>query len=345
MPVSQVFHEHTQSLPVKQVFLIHRETGILLQQAQAETDIQKDWDIVSGMLTALADFIHDSFSIGQDESLETIRVGELTVMVEQGRRAALAGVLRGEAPDNLRDQFKTTLDKIHAEFGHELEAFDGETSIFDKSRPVLESCLGALVSTDQTRILPLTWLAVAVPLLVASIWGATSAHERHRWNSYVSYISGKDGVVVIEEGKRNGRHYIQGLRDPMAADPLSLLAERGFLVAEVDSKWAPYQAMHSTLTLPRLEQVLDPPETITLSMDEGMLIMKGTAPTEWMDSALDKLKGLTGLSGYRTDGLIVSDLNQSRRWHRLIRRLKAEPGLIVIDSGRRNDRFLCVRHA
>lgn len=339
VPVSQVFHEHTQSLPVKQVFLIHRETGILLQQAQSETDIEKDWDIVSGMLTALADFIHDAFSVGHDQGLETIRVGELTVIVEQGRRAALAGVLRGEAPDDLRDQFATTLDKIHAEFGHELEAFDGETSIFDKSRPVLETCLGSLVSTDQTRMLPQTLLAVALPIIVAAIWGAVAALERHRWTSYVSHISEEPGIVIIEEGKRNGRYYVNGLRDPTAVNPKTVLMERGFVLADVDSRWASYQAMHSTLTLPRLELVLDPPETITLSMEDGMLIMRGSAPTEWMDGALAKLKGLTGLSGYRTDGLIVSDLNESRRWHRLISGLESEPGIVVFASGRRNDRY------
>ncbi len=339
VPVSQVFHEHTQSLPVKQVFLIHRETGILLQQAQAEEEVQKDWDIVSGMLTALADFIHDSFSIGQDEGVETIRVGELTVMVEQGRRAALAGVLQGEAPDHLRDQFRTTLDKIHAEFGHELEAFDGETSIFDKSRPVLESCLGALVTTDQTRILPQTWIAVSIPIIAAAAWGAMAAFEGHRWNSYVTYISEKPGIVVIEEGQRNGGHFINGLRDPTAIDPLAELANRGFVVAEVESRWAPYQAMHSTLTLPRIEQVLNPPETITLTMEDGMLMIRGTAPTEWMDEALEKLKGLTGLAGYRADGVFRSDLNENRRWQRFIRRLDTEPGIIVFESGRRNDRF------
>src|SRR5579871_446659 len=47
---------------VEQVFLIHRKTGLLLQHAAVENAETKDPDMVSGMLTAIQDFVHDTVS-------------------------------------------------------------------------------------------------------------------------------------------------------------------------------------------------------------------------------------------------------------------------------------------
>ena len=47
--------------------------------------------MVSGMLTAIRDFVQDAFkSQSATESLDTLRVGELEVWVEQGPHAVLA---------------------------------------------------------------------------------------------------------------------------------------------------------------------------------------------------------------------------------------------------------------
>ena len=338
-PFYAVLAEHTRSLPVRQVFLIHRETGLLLGQAQSEVDTSKDWDIVSGMLTALTDFIHDSFSIGQEDSLETIRVGELTVMIEQGRHAALAGIVHGEIPDDLRDRFRAALDKIHEQLGPELQVFDGDTAIVESRRAFLDTALGALVGSSRVRILPQTWLVAVVPLLVLLVWGYFVVVEELRWNRYVADVAARPGIVVIDEGQQDGRRFIHGLRDPMAVDPVQVLGERGFFVGDVDSRWAPYQALHSTLTLPRIRQVLDPPPGIELSLEDGMLVMRGSASQEWIDRAIETLKSMTGMTGYMTDNLVVSDIGETRYWNRYLARLEREPGIVVIQSGRRNGGF------
>src|SRR5580704_2317619 len=63
---------------VEQVFLIHRNTGLLLQHVAAysvpaaET---RDPEMVSGMLTALQDFSRDSISGAGSEPLENFRLG------------------------------------------------------------------------------------------------------------------------------------------------------------------------------------------------------------------------------------------------------------------------------
>src|SRR3984885_11863172 len=78
---------------VEQVFLIHRSSGLLLQHvaassvAKAET---KDPEMVSGMLTAIQDFVRDSVS-GAGSNLETVRMGEIEVVLAYGPDAILGG--------------------------------------------------------------------------------------------------------------------------------------------------------------------------------------------------------------------------------------------------------------
>ena len=58
--------------------------------------------MVSGMLTAIRDFVQDSFGGKESEGLDAFQVGQFTIWVEQGPLAVLAGVIRGNPPRELR---------------------------------------------------------------------------------------------------------------------------------------------------------------------------------------------------------------------------------------------------
>lgn len=64
---------------VEQVLLIHKRTGLVLQHLVAETVAARDADLISAMLTAIQDFVQDSFSVQNGEPLETLQFGELTM--------------------------------------------------------------------------------------------------------------------------------------------------------------------------------------------------------------------------------------------------------------------------
>ncbi len=101
-PFAEVVLSHTLLYQVSQVFLIHRETGLLLQDAASGNVAVQDADMVSGMLTAIQDFEHDSFTGESDEQLDTMQVGDLTVWIERGPHAILAAVVRGTPNQDLR---------------------------------------------------------------------------------------------------------------------------------------------------------------------------------------------------------------------------------------------------
>src|SRR5262245_50811213 len=94
----EVMLAHTLVYRVEQLFLIESTSGLLLQHLAPGTDGVRDADMVSGMLTAIRDFVKDSFGVAGDDALEGLKVGELSIWIEQGPRAVLAGVVRGVAP-------------------------------------------------------------------------------------------------------------------------------------------------------------------------------------------------------------------------------------------------------
>ncbi len=126
---------------VEQVFLIHRPSGLLLQHLTASGTTAQDADMVSGMLTAIRDFVQDSFKVADDEGLQTLKVGDLSVWIEQGPHALLAVVVRGTAPPSLRTTLQQALEAVHAQYSDFLESFDGDAARFEGARPLLEDCL------------------------------------------------------------------------------------------------------------------------------------------------------------------------------------------------------------
>jgi outer membrane protein OmpA-like peptidoglycan-associated protein len=216
---------------VEQVFLIHRKTGLLLQHATytAET---KDPEMVSGMLTAIQDFVRDSVSGAEGENLETVRMGDVGMVLTYGPDAILSGFVRGVAPRNVSRVFQNTLDTIERQKAEALHSFEGDTSKFDSCRPQLEACLVGQGKPDERS--STSWVAGAllfgVPALLIIVlagWWIYSAAIERQWSNFAHRLGSEPGIVLTSAEKRGGTHYISGLRDPLAADPATLLAAEG----------------------------------------------------------------------------------------------------------------------
>ena len=276
---------HTLAYRVEQIFLIERGSGLLLHHlTEGESDV-RDADMVSGMLTAIRDFVQDSFRVTDGESLEALKVGELSVWIEQGPRAVLAAVIRGVAPRTLRTTLQQALERIHLEFADEFEQFKGDTSAFDGARPTLEACLHTEYLPNAGPSHRTLWAAVAIIALAISLWGGFALRARSRWNHYVEALKAEPGIVVVSTGRRDGKFLVSGLRDPLARDPASLLEHSSLAPADVDGHWDSYYAAGPSLALARAHQVLQPPNGVTLELKNGVLSATGVAPLSWLAEA------------------------------------------------------------
>jgi len=190
---------------VTEVYLIHSESGLLLAHlSQVEGD-NLDGDMISGMLTAIRDFVGDSFNVDKSESLETISVGEFSVIIEQGPHAALACVVKGETTMELRSVMKNSIEEVHKEFGPELMAFSGDTSSISDVDNLLKSCLiTKLDEEDSAGSSKIKWVLILFAIVFLFLLGHRIYWGIH-WKKLKSSIENAN-YEIIQSG-RNGNSF------------------------------------------------------------------------------------------------------------------------------------------
>lgn len=325
-PLAEVILLRTLVYRVEQVFLIHRKTGLLLQHVSATAGGVEDADMIAGMLTAIRDFVHDSFGGKEGDSLDTFQVGELSVWVEQGPQAALAAVIRGNAPKDLRGVFTDAIEKIHREGANELQAFAGDATPFERTRPHLETCLKGerqkkaerASGARNRRAIRFLRGALAALLVAIGLWAVAAGRRNRRWDAYLARLGSEPGIVVTAEGRRGGRYFVNGLRDPLAADPVAMLEGSGFSAGKIASDWKPYQALAPELIAKRARYVLEAPATVTLAARDGALVAAGSASSRWIAEARARSRGIAGVARYDDSALTDADAGRLEALRRRI---------------------------
>ncbi len=300
---------------VEQVFLIHKETGLLLQHVVAGSGGIQDADMVSGMLTAIQDFVHDSFTSTESNNssaLDTIHVQDLTVWVEQGPKGVIAGVIRGTPPQESRQVFQTALENIHVEMGEELDTFEGNADVFERCRPRLEECL--LMQYSQPvkkakKISPFQILVGALAVLLL-VFGFFYVRHYLRWQNYLETLRKTPGIVITNEVRGWFSDSISGLRDPLAVDPVTLLSESKLTESKVASSWQSFISLDPTMVVARSKEILKSPSTVDFVFDKGTLRASGTASPEWIQQAQRFSSALPGVTKLDLSGLGPTELER-----------------------------------
>ncbi len=329
-PFAEVVMLHSLVYRVEQVFLIHKETGILLLHVAADSvrDQENKENMVSAMLTAIQDFVKDSFSTEANSQLSSVQVGDLNVWLEQGADIVVAGVVRGDLPPVVQSQLRETTERVQAEMLEELTDFNGETDPFERMRFDLENCLREQLN-ERMRLIPLTWVILIAPIIGLLWWAGLTTTENWQWGKYVRTVRSQPGLIVIEAGQREGDFTIVGMRDALAVDPDQLLKKHPLIAHQVKSQWMPYQSLHPDFVVKRIAERLQPPESAKLKLKDGRLSISGSAPDEWIRN-LDRVAfGLPGVNVVDTEKLENADSRIVEAWNDFLRRLRASPGIVV----------------
>lgn len=283
VPYAEILIRRALVYRVEQVFLIHADSGLLLAHVSApELDVA-DADLISGMLTAIQDFVRDAFRPAEGGTLRTFCVGEHTVHVEAGPQALIAAVIRGQAPDTVMRRLQDVLETVHLHFATPLAEFSGDAAPFEGARPMLSECLETVLATERPTSSRRAVLRWAFPLLlfvvvVAAAW----IRAEVRFRRAIAALRAAPGIVVLD-ASRSGRGWrLWGLRDPLAGDPATVLAAAGFAPSPLRATWQPYLALDSTTVIARARRVLDLPEALVPSLRVDTLVLRGTAQLDWL---------------------------------------------------------------
>lgn len=250
-PFGEIVLTRSLRYRVEQVFLIHRETGLLLQHVARADQVVQDSDLVSGMLIAIQDFVRDSFTGAGVKEVDTIELGEFNLWVQHGPVAILAVVVSGTPPPELRDLLQRTLERVHAEYAPVLSGFKGDAEAFAATRPMLELCLVGRQAQKARQAKPFFVLAAAALLLVIGLALFLSARSRRRWDHLVERLRQQPGIILTSANRSWGSYELIGLRDPLSTDPDTLIRASGIDQARVTSRWEPYVSLDPKFKMSR----------------------------------------------------------------------------------------------
>ncbi len=109
---------------VKDIMLIHND-GFLIGRAAEKVKGEVDEDVLSGMLTAVLNFVEDSMAKTQD-GLRSFGFGHYKVLVRRGRTTYMAVVYEGDAPEAIEDRIGEFLGKVEKIYRKRIESWTGD---------------------------------------------------------------------------------------------------------------------------------------------------------------------------------------------------------------------------
>lgn len=288
---------------VDQVYLIHNETGLALLALENDGVESPDPDMVSGMLTAITDFVRDSFQADNSDTLEQITMGPHQILVSPGPKLSIACAVRGVAPQELAENMDELVESLHFRHSIDLDAFEGDSEPFQASEPALAGLLKmeTLPDTGSSTSTRLVYGLVASMLCLGL--GFTGL-QYYRFQNFVRELELTPGILVTQSSfSPLGYHTVRGLKDPASVNPSEIATETGMNADKIRQLFGTYKSLEPELLESRIIAVFDPPESAELGFRNGVLTVSGRASKEWMRRASLLAAALPGVDRYEAGEL------------------------------------------
>lgn len=306
---AEVMLSETVLYQVEQVFLIHRETSLLINHLTSANAIIKDPDMVSGMLTAVTEFVKDSFVVDKQQNVKSIKFGQLNLLFEAGPHAIVVTAVRGLIPSDLQITIREQVEELHRLFGSKLESYDGIAEEFPDTYEQLDKCLLSKKKNDDANLInkkKFPWpaiIAISLLVLVPFIWWILNKVEQNKWNDIVGQLQAESGIVILNHAKLNGEYIVNGMRDPIAKDPAEIIAAHQDFKKPVTLNMQSYFSNETDIVQRRMLDTLNLPADVTATIEHGVLTIKGEAEPSWLSDLPNKLQFIWGVSSIDTTQL------------------------------------------
>ncbi|MFT3755360.1 MAG: hypothetical protein QM769_05355 [Pseudoxanthomonas sp.] len=284
VPYAQVALRHSAHWRVEHLFWIQPDSGLLLGHRSAPDLPELDADAIAGMFTAIQSFVHDSVHGGG--GIGAAIVGDYQLVVAEGPQARLVAFVRGLPPGDFPTRLQALNETLHARHGAALVAGeDLGTALLDAPQlEALNTHDTAAPSPPQSKAARYLLWAVLVALLAWLAWWAWASWQWSRQVTEVrQHLSAMPGLVLtqLDDGQR-GKLQVEGLRDPLAADPQAWLAQQHPKIA---ATWQlrGFYSMEPALVAARAAQALGLPAANVAPPDaQAVLKLQGEVPyADW----------------------------------------------------------------
>jgi len=117
-------HYAVKPYTIEDVFIIYLDGTLINHQTRRIKPM--DNDILSGMLTAIKDFVADAFKNESKGELNELKYGKLKILIEHGEFSFIAMVVSGKSPRKLRVRMKQVITQINKQFYKVLKNYKGD---------------------------------------------------------------------------------------------------------------------------------------------------------------------------------------------------------------------------
>lgn len=115
---------HASPTIIDEIFLMTPD-GRLLKHYTRRLKPDQDDDILAGMLTAVQNFIKESFEEAGGR-LKEIRFENYDIFVSHSKSVVIAAIISTKKPEKLRTQMRLVTDDIEKQYGHKLLNWSGD---------------------------------------------------------------------------------------------------------------------------------------------------------------------------------------------------------------------------
>jgi hypothetical protein len=115
-----------QESRVREIYILDTG-GLVIAHAGAHDEFGEiDRDMVGGMLTAIQNFVQEAFHTSEMESLKSLSIGDLRVLIEAKGTVVAAVIFTGHEARELRRGVVRLLGDLDRDFGQVLADWKGE---------------------------------------------------------------------------------------------------------------------------------------------------------------------------------------------------------------------------
>lgn len=312
---SQYIASQTFVYRVEHVFLIHHETGLLLNSVSFDNHDNSNADVISSMLSAINDFIGDSFSQspeGMKEQLQTVTTESFTLLLKPGPNAILVAAVTGNPPQSLSHQLQITIESLHTIYANELSEFDGDNSSFDNADNLLRDCLLAEEKSTETKKKKVPWFAwLAVTLFLALIASRINLwHSLEQLKTQLNELGQQPGVIIQHINVINNDNVeINILRDPDAITVQEWLDSKKLTFTQLTLNERLYLSLDQKLIEVKAKKITAQFKKISSQWKDDILIVTGEIDSTSLDTLLDQLAkvGIINQKNLNLSGLKVTN--------------------------------------
>lgn len=139
---------------IDDVFLLYGRDGVLIKHETRRLRPDIDTDILSGMLTAVQQFVKDSFRGEEGEELNEMTVGQMHILIGRGKWLIVAATMSGGDVDSMNHQMKDCIQDMEDHNWDRLEDWDGDMEIAKALSPYLKKLVRGDYGVSSTRLTP-----------------------------------------------------------------------------------------------------------------------------------------------------------------------------------------------